>query len=120
MQSAAVNPAIRVGGRIVGSLLLVAAGLANAGVCLLIAGFACDEGCTLYSGEGTRPGVPWRDTADAWQWSAIGTLGVASLALAVACALSLHFAAARRRQVPLVLFALGLATGLAPWLMLST
>ncbi|HEY7075509.1 MAG TPA: hypothetical protein VH418_09070 [Solirubrobacteraceae bacterium] len=109
---------MRVARRIASSLLVAALGLVTATVWVFVSGFSCDESCTLLTGEGTRPGVPWQDAADSWQWTAIGGLGLATLVLAVSCAVALHVPAARRRRVPAVLGALAAACGLLPLLML--
>jgi hypothetical protein len=106
---------LRLAGRVASGVGLAAAGAVNAGLCLLVAGFSCDEGCVLFRGEGTRPGVSWRDTADAWQWSAIGWLGVASFVCAALCGVTLGV---RRRAIPVTFLAAAVITGLAPWLWL--
>jgi hypothetical protein len=57
-----------------------------AAVSLLIAGMECDESCFESS--------DWRHREGAWQWDAIGALGLAGLGAATAVAL---FVVARRR-----------------------
>jgi hypothetical protein len=109
---------VKVAGRVLASLALVAVAALNAFVLAVIGALACDEGCSLYLGEGTKPGVPWGSTADAWQWDALLWLGVAAGLLALAGAVTLHVAPARRRAVPLLLASLAIVTGLVPWLML--
>jgi len=112
------TPALRIAGRVAGSVAIAAAGLVTAAVWVFVGGFSCDESCTLLTGEGTRPGVRWQDAADSWQWTAIGWLGFATLVLALACAVTLHVPAARRRRVPAVLGGLAALCGVVPWLML--
>src|SRR5690242_19020558 len=107
------TPALRVAGRLAANVLVLAPATLNALICLFASGMACDDSCTLYAGEGTWPGVPWRDTADAWQWHAIGWLGFASFVFALLFAVSLHL---RWRRLPIACFALACVTGLIPWL----
>jgi hypothetical protein len=110
--------ALRIAGRVAGSLAVGALGLVIAAIWVFVSGFSCDESCTLLQGEGTRPGIPWRDAADSWQWTAIGWLGFATLVCALACAVALHVPAARRRRAPAVLGGLAALCGVIPWLML--
>jgi cation transport ATPase len=112
------TPALRTAGRVAGSLAIAGLGLVTAAIWVFVGGFSCDESCTLLTGEGTRPGIPWRDAADSWQWTAITCLGLATLVLALACAVTLHMPAARRRRVPAALGGLAAVCGVIPWLML--
>ncbi|MGH3071972.1 MAG: hypothetical protein ACRDNB_06840 [Gaiellaceae bacterium] len=74
--------------------LLVAAAIAAAsGGAALIGllwgfGLQCDDTC------GEPP--PWRDDPEAWQWSALGWIGIASLA----CSAVLLFLLPGRRRIP--------------------
>jgi hypothetical protein len=109
---------VRTAARIAASLGVFVLGLATATVWVFVSGFSCDESCTLLTGEGTRPGIPWQDAADAWQWTAIGWLGFATLVFALACAIARHVPAARRRRLAPVLGGLAALCGVIPWLML--
>jgi hypothetical protein len=109
---------VRTAARIAASLGVFVLGLATATVWVFVSGFSCDESCTLLTGEGTRPGIPWQDAADSWQWTAIGWLGLATLLFALGCAITRHVPAARGRGLPRVLGALAALCGVIPWLML--
>jgi hypothetical protein len=110
---------VKIAGRILVGLAVAAAALVNGAFLLLIGSLRCDENCTLGSGEGTKPGVPWGDTADAWQWAVIQWLGVACFVLAVAGAVLLHVRPVRRRGVPVALLILALIAGAIPWIALT-
>ena len=112
------TPALRMAGRVAASVAIAALGLVTAAIWVFVGGFSCDESCTLLTGEGRRPGIPWQDAADAWQWTAIGWLGFATLVSALGCAIALHVPAARRRRVPAALGSLAVVCGVVPWIML--
>jgi hypothetical protein len=59
----------------------------------------------------------WQDETDAWQWSAMGWLGIMSLVCCVATAIALG---RRWRRASSLLCAVALVTGLAPWLVAAT
>jgi hypothetical protein len=110
--------ALRIAGRLAaGVALLVPAGL-YALLCLFASGMQCDDSCEAFSpAEAARHGVPWHETAGAWQWSAIGWLGFATFACAVACAGVL---AAGRARLAAAFFALTVVVGLVPWIIAQT
>jgi hypothetical protein len=58
----------------------------------------------------------WREDVDAWQWSAMGWLGIASFAFSVASAIAL----ARRSWLTPALLCASLLTGIAPWIIYAT
>ena len=73
----------------------------------LLYGFRCDESCD------DAP-TSWHGDADAWQWSALGWLGLGCFALCAAFAVSLS---ARRPDVSAALLAAAALTGIAPWIL---
>jgi len=58
----------------------------------------------------------WQDDVDAWQWSAMGWLGIASLVCCVAAAIALG----RRWRLAPVLVGAAVITGVAPWIVYAT
>jgi hypothetical protein len=96
-----------IAGRVVGGLVVTGLGLVQGLFWLLVAGFRCDESCD------DAP-TSWHGNADAWQWSALGWLGVGCFALCVAFAVSLS---ARRPHVSAALLAASALTGIAPWIL---
>lgn len=73
----------------IGATALFIASLYPAFIAFLLLGFRCWEGCTVYRGQGTRPDVSWRDTADAWQWDfQFALAGAATLAVGAAIVLA--------------------------------
>jgi hypothetical protein len=99
-----------IAGRVAGGLVVIGYGLVDGYLCVLAAGLQCDESCVDDS-------TTWHHTADAWQWSALGWLGVACFACCVAFALSL---AGRWPRLSAFLFGAVVATACAPWLLWST
>ena len=105
-QSTALATAVRI---LIGLAVTVAAGF-HALLWLLIAAFQCDESC-----EGTS----WQDTPGAWQWSAMGLLGLASFGLALAFAIALAVRSSPR-WLTIGLPAAAATTALAPWVINAT
>jgi len=99
--------ALRIAGRILGGLAVVALGAVQGLFWLLVAGFTCDESCS------DAP-TTWHEDADAWQWSALGWLGAGCFALCVAFAISL---ATRRPRLSAALLAAAALVGIAPWIL---
>jgi hypothetical protein len=106
--------ALRIVGRLGTALAVLVPAALNTLVCLLASGTQCDDSCEAFSpADAAHRGVPWRETAGAWQWSAIGWLGFASFVCALACAAAII---AGRRRASLVCLALACLTGLTPWI----
>jgi hypothetical protein len=95
---------LEIAGRAVGGLVVVGLGAMQALLWLLVAGFACDESCDDRSSS-------WHDNPDAWQWSAIGWLGIATFVCSIAFAISLG---TRHTRASVALFAATLVLGIAP------
>jgi hypothetical protein len=105
--------ALRIVGRLATALAVLVPAAFNTLIQLFASGMQCDDSCEAFSpADAAGRGVPWRDTAGAWQWSAIGWLGFASFVCALACAVGIL---AGRRRVSLALFSLACLTGLIPW-----
>jgi hypothetical protein len=99
--------ALATAGRILVGLTATVGAAFHALLWLFVAGFQCDESCD---------GGSWHGTAGAWQWTALGVLGLVSFLLVVACSIAFAF-----RNSPRALsIGLGVAavvTGLAPWIL---
>jgi hypothetical protein len=95
-------------GRVLLGLAVTAAAGLHTLLWLFIAAFQCDESCD---------GGSWHGTPGAWQWSALGLLGIASLVLAVAFAVA--FAARRSTRLWGTLLAAAVAAAIAPWLLMA-
>jgi hypothetical protein len=105
--------ALRIVGRLGTALAVLFPAALNTLLDLYASGMQCDDSCEAFSpADAARRGVSWHETAGAWQWSAIGWLGVASFVCALACAAAIL---AGRRRASLVCFALACLTGLVPW-----
>jgi hypothetical protein len=99
------NTPLATAGRILAGIALTIPAAVHACVWVLVAGLQCDESCDRGS---------WQGTPGAWQWSAMGWLGFASLLLAAAFAIAL--ATRRGRRLTLGLLASAIATAIAPWI----
>jgi hypothetical protein len=96
-------------GRIVAGVVVAIAGALNSLYWLAVWGLHCfEDGCP---DTGT-----WKADVNAWQWSAMGWLGIASVVCCVAAAIAL----ARRWRRAGVLVGAAVLSGLAPWIVSAT
>jgi hypothetical protein len=105
--SSASRPTGSAAPRLVAGVVLSILAALNCLFWVTVWGFHCFDGC---ADTGT-----WHGDVGAWQWTAMGWLGVASFACSVASAIAL----ARRWFAPAVLCATVL-TGVAPWIIDAT
>jgi hypothetical protein len=109
MDTTARNPLATAGRILAGIAVTIAAGI-HAFFWLIVAGFECDESCG---------GTSWHGTPGAWQWSALGWLGFASLGLALAFAIALAVRSSPR-WLTIGLAAAAATTAIAPWVSNAT
>jgi hypothetical protein len=84
---------------------------------LFVAVWQCDESCDYPDAHGHYPAdATWHQIPGAWEWSALGLMGVAGFVLAVAFALALPTRA--RRFAPALAVATA-AAAIAPWVFQS-
>jgi hypothetical protein len=105
-----MTSALRLAGRVTAVVLGLGVVALNGLLCLYASAMQCDDSCSI-----PGRGVPWRDTAGAWQWTAIGWLGVASFVCAVLSVATVRW----RPPVWRTFLVLAVLTGLAPWFMVS-
>jgi hypothetical protein len=102
--------ALRIAAGVAASLAAAAHGL----LWLFISAWRCDESCDYPDAAGHYPAdSTWHQIPGAWQWSALGWMGVAGFALAVAFAVALAW---RKGTPTLVLGGAAAVTALLPWL----
>jgi hypothetical protein len=82
-----------------------------------VSAWQCDESCDYPDAAGHYPAdSTWHQIPGAWEWSALGLMGAAGFALAVAFAVAL---ARRKGTAALVLGAAATGAALLPWVFSS-
>lgn len=80
---------------------------------LFISAWQCDESCAYPDAHGHYPAdATWHQIPGAWEWSALGAMGVIGFLLAVGFAIA--FAARRPRLAPALAVAAAVAA-ILPW-----
>jgi hypothetical protein len=81
---------------------------------LFVSAWQCDESCAYPDAHGHYPAdATWHQIPGAWEWTALGAMGVAGFALAVAFAVALAW---RKGTPTLVMGGAAAVAALLPWL----
>jgi uncharacterized membrane protein YphA (DoxX/SURF4 family) len=103
--------ALATAGRVLAAVAASIAAAIHMLVWWIVAGLSCDDGCDELSSS-------WHDNPDAWQWSAMGWLAVASFLFALVFAIAL--ATRRSALFTGAMAAAAAATAIAPWIVNTT
>jgi hypothetical protein len=101
-------------GRVVtGVAVSLAAGL-HGFFWLFVSAWQCDESCDYPDAHGHYPAdATWHQIPGAWEWSALGAMGVIGFLLAVGFAIAF---VARRRTTASALAVAAAVVAIAPWM----
>jgi hypothetical protein len=81
---------------------------------LFVSAWQCDESCAYPDAQGHYPAdATWHQIPGAWEWTALGAMGVLGFVLAVGFAIAF---VARRRTLAAALAAAAAVVAIAPWM----
>jgi hypothetical protein len=100
-------------GRVVTGVGVALAASVHGLLWLFISAWRCDESCAYPDAHGHYPAdATWHQIPGAWEWSALGVIGVVGFLLAVGFAVAL---VARRRTLASVLAVATAVVAIVPW-----
>ena len=81
---------------------------------LFVSAWQCDESCAYPDAHGHYPAdATWHQIPGAWEWTALGAMGVLGFVLAAGFAIAF---AARRRTLAAALAVAAAVVAIAPWM----
>jgi hypothetical protein len=100
--------------RVLAGVGVALAAAANGLVWLFVSVWQCDESCAYPDAHGRYPSdATWHQIPGAWEWSALGVMGLIGFLLAVAFAIAF---VARRRTPATALAVATAVVAIAPWM----
>ena len=101
-------------GRVVTGVGVALAAAAHGLLWLFISAWQCDESCAYPDARGHYPGdATWHQIPGAWEWSALGVIGVIGFLLAVGFAVA---SVGRRRTLAPALAVATAVVAIVPWM----